>query len=100
MTRAGTYSEAQRGRCEITRVETAPLRGAVLSSRYTIAEVARALGWRDGYGRVDGQRLKRRLGIVPYKDGSGVWRRTKHVEYATALEIIDALGRDPWEFDL
>lgn len=50
----------------------------------------------------DGARLRRTLGmrVDSNPDVHGQYKVRKHMLYKSAVQIIRAIERDPWEFDL
>ena len=79
-------------------VPNGPIRTAVVEAvargEHTYSGLARALGWT---GRGDVSRLKRRLGLAP---DTNPRRRSRTMRRDIAVAVVNALGRDPVDFQL
>jgi hypothetical protein len=71
------------------------------------ARICRRLGWMikpsrtEPRFRPDVTRLRRRLGMVPVTNGHGYpAKRSTHMRYEVAVEIVRGLGWYPVDFDL
>lgn len=81
-------------------IPTQILREALERSGMTVVELARALDWNDNRGFPDTHRLRRQLGLSWQQDGRGYRTYRRTVNYQRAVEIIQAMGFDPVDFDL
>ncbi len=65
----------------------------------TPTELARAVGWFDGRGKPDSQRVRRSLGLAStMTKGVRYWREL--ISYNNAVALARAMGADPVDFDL
>jgi hypothetical protein len=91
------------------QVPVGPLRDAFLATGRSAGSVAMALNWKCTVrkpGRAprecfDGPRVKRTLGLKPYKPRAGYPKRLREtVTYAMAERLARAIGVDPHEVGL
>lgn len=81
------------------RVSNEPLREAFIQSGISSHEFARLLGWtiKSGpwEGRPDGVRVRRALGLQPYRNGYGYTSKGKNMAAHNAQKMANVLGLDP-----
>lgn len=79
-------------------VPVEPLREAFLRSGVSAYELAIRLGWTraEPSRRPDVTRVKRSLGLMPYRSNGRRMVRRK-VRYERAVELADAMNVDPYE---
>src|SRR5689334_18860258 len=90
------------------QVEVSIIREAVeeyiKETNSTWSDVCRLLSWKTAHQRYSRQqdisRLYKMLGMMAYnsKGKPGIYK--KYMQEKTALKIIEAIGRDPVEFDI
>jgi hypothetical protein len=83
-------------------VDNGPIREAVLSSQEDLSTICRRLGYVNGI-KPDTTRLQRRLGATATTGNGRYGRRslkTRTIRYDIAVRIIEAINRDPVDFDL
>lgn len=83
-------------------IPTEVLRRAFDDSGLTAVQLAHALGWyrrQKGYVSVDGQRVRRALGLIPTKQRNG---RTvvASMHHERAARFLRAMGLDPVDYGL
>jgi hypothetical protein len=81
----------------LERVSCKPLAEAAQRCDLSYSEIGARMGWPR---RRSAAEATRALGMKPYRNGSGEWRRRESMPYEQAVRFCEAMDVDPVEVGL